>query len=93
MTQYTSEFKKKIAKEAMDAKTYTEISRKYGVHIKQVKNWLDDYLKYGDFAFQEDGPKRFQEQKIRDLERELAELREENEILKKATAFFSKRNL
>lgn len=93
MAQYTSQFKLQIAKEALKAKTYTEITRKYGVSQNQLKRWTDDYAKYGDLAFEEDGPQRYQEQKIRDLERELAELREENEILKKATAFFSKRSL
>ena len=93
MAQYTSQFKLQIAKEASKAKTYAEISRKYGVNNSQVKRWTDDYMKYGELAFEEDGPQRYQEQKIRDLERELEELREENEILKKATAFFSKRNL
>jgi len=93
MAQYTSQFKLQIAKEALKAKTYIEVSKKYGVHNSQVKRWTDAYVKYGDLAFEEDGPQRYQEQKIHDLERELAELREENEILKKATAYFSKRNL
>lgn len=93
MAQYTSQFKLQIAKEALKAQTYTEITRKYGMHASQVKRWTDAYVKYGELAFEEDGPQRYQEQKIRDLEKELAELREENEILKKATAYFSKRNL
>ena len=93
MAQYTSQFKLQIAKEALKARTYTEVTRKYGISKSQVKCWADAYAQYGDLAFEKDGPQRYQEQKIRDLERELEELREENEILKKATAFFSKRNL
>lgn len=93
MAQYTSQFKLQIAKEAMKAKTYAEITKKYGINRSQIKRWTDAYVKYGEFAFEEEGPQRYQEKKIHDLERELAELREENEILKKATAYFSKRNL
>lgn len=93
MSQYTAQFKLKVAKDTQGAKTYAEISRKYGIHASQVKQWSDAYLQYGDLAFVEHGPEIFQQQRIRDLEKQLAELQEENEILKKATAFFSKRNL
>ncbi|MBQ8589314.1 MAG: transposase [Firmicutes bacterium] len=93
MSQYTSQFKLKVAKDAVEAKTYSEVAKKYGLNVKQIKQWSDAYSQYGDFAFEENGPERYQQQRIRDLEKQLAELQEENEILKKATAFFSKRNL
>ena len=93
MSQYTSQFKIQVAKEVLKAKTYAEISKKYGIDRSHLKKWADDYEKYGDLVFEENGPPKFQEQRIRDLERQLAELQEENDILKKATAFFSKRNL
>lgn len=93
MAHYTSQFMLQIAKEAVKAKTYSEISKKYGIASSLVKKWASEYSKYGALAFEENGPQRFQDQKIRDLEKQLAELQEENEILKKATAFFSKRNL
>lgn len=93
MSQYTSQFKLKVAKDAVEAKTYSEVAKKYGLNVKQIKQWSDAYSQYGDLAFEENGPERYQQQRIRDLEKQLAELQEENEILKKATAFFSKRNL
>lgn len=93
MAQYTSQFKIQIAKEALKARTYTEVSKKYGINCSVVRRWSNDYEKYGELAFEENGPEKFQEQKIRNLERQLAELQEENDILKKATAYFSKKNL
>ena len=93
MSQYTSQFKTEVAKAALKSKTYAEVSKKYGVDRTNVKKWADAYEKYGALAFEENGPEIFQQQKIRDLERQIAELQEENEILKKATAFFSKRSL
>lgn len=93
MAQYTSQFKMQVAKEVLKAKTYAEVSKKYGIDRTHLKKWADDYAKYGELAFEENGPQRFQEQRILDLERQLAELQEENEILKKATAFFSKKSL
>ena len=93
MAQYTSQFKIQVAKEASAARTYADTARKYGVKTDLVKKWATEYSKYGNLAFEENGPQKFQEQRIRDLERQLAELQEENDILKKATAFFSRRNL
>lgn len=93
MAQYTSQFKQQVAKEVLSARTYAEIAKKYGIDRSHLKKWADEYEKYGELAFEENGPQKFQEQRIRELERQNAELQEENEILKKATAFFSKRNL
>ena len=90
MTQYTMEFKRTVAKAASEAKTYAEVARQYGVPVKAVKEWLASYTKYGDLAFVEDGPQKFAERRVRALERELADLKEENAILKKAAAYFSK---
>ena len=83
MAQYTSQFKIQVAKESLKVKTYAEVAKKYGVDRSRVKEWSDAYSKYGDLAFEENGPQKFQEQRIRDLERQLAELQEENDILKK----------
>lgn len=93
MSQYTSQFKIQVAKEVLKSKTYAEISKKYGINRSHLKKWANEYEKYGDFAFEENGPLKYNEQLVRDLKRQLAEQQEEIEILKKATAFFSKRSL
>lgn len=92
MGSYTSQFKQQVAKNGLKAKTYSETSRKYGVPVSRVKEWLALYSKYGNLAFEEDGTETFKEQCIRELERQVADLEEENEFLKKATAYFSKGN-
>lgn len=91
-TRYTPQFMLMVAKEANQAKTYLEISRKYELDTKTLKEWVAAYRQYGDLAFEPDGPEKFKDQKIAQLEKEIADLREENEIIKKATAYFSKRN-
>lgn len=93
MAKYTAQFMTQVAKEAQQARTYSEVSRKYGLETKSVKAWTENYSKYGELAFAENGITTFNEQRIRELEKQIAELEEENTILKKATAFFSKRNL
>ena len=91
--RYTPQFMLMVAKEADKARTYQEISRKYEIDHRTVKEWIAAYSKYGDLAFEPGGPERFKDQRIAQLEKEIADLKEENEIIKKATAYFSKRNL
>ena len=86
MESYNPEFKLLVAKKAMEARTFAEVAREYDVSICNVKRWMLDYKKYGDVAFEKDGP----EIRIRELQKQIADLEEENEILKKATAIFSK---
>ena len=89
--EYTKEFKMLIAKRAMKAKTYSEVGREYGVSVKQIKNWSELYRKYGELAFDKEGPEIHTKQRIREMEKYISDLEEENEILKKVTAVFSKR--
>ena len=91
--QYTPQFMLMVTKEAAKAKTYAEISRKYEISSSTIKEWLAAYNEYGELAFEPRGPERFKDLRIAQLEKEIADLKEENEIIKKATAYFSKRNL
>ena len=90
--RYTPQFMLLVAKEANQAKTYAEVARKYELDIRAIKEWVASYRQYGDLAFEPGGPEKFKDQKIAQLEKEIADLKEENEIIKKATAYFSKRN-
>lgn len=55
MLHYTSPFRTQIAKEAIKDRTYAEISKKYGINCALIKRWADDYEKYGDLSFEENG--------------------------------------
>jgi transposase len=90
MANYTSEFKRIIAKRAMEAKTYSEVANEYGISTDQVRRWLKEYKLYGEFAFEKDGAQKHENKVMKEMEKEIAELKEENAILKKATAVFSK---
>ena len=85
-TSYNPEFKLLVAKKAMESRTFAEVAREYDVGALQVKRWMQEYKLYGDTAFEKDGA----ELRIRELQRQIADLKEENEILKKAAAVFSK---
>jgi len=83
---YNSEFKLLVAKKAMESRTYAEVAKEYDVSLSNVKNWMKAYKLYGDTAFEKDCA----ELRIRELQRQIADLEEENAILKKAAAVFSK---
>ena len=55
MSKYTAQFMTQVAKEAQQARTYAEVSRKYGIERKYVKSWAEKYTKYGELAFVENG--------------------------------------
>ena len=86
MSKYNSEFKLLVAKKAIESRTYSEVAREYEISVCNVKRWMQEYKRYGDLAFEDGGP----EQRVRDMEKRIADLEEENDILKKAAAFFSK---
>jgi transposase len=86
MKHYNPEFKLLVAKKALASRTYAEVAREYDISMDNVKRWMKEYKLYGDTAFEEDGP----ELRVRELERQIADLEMENEILKKAAAIFSK---
>ena len=52
--------------------------------------WIDEYKTYGDAAFIGKGNLRPEEAKLKQLQRENYELKQQVEILKKAAAYFAK---
>jgi transposase len=73
-----------------EGQSVTDISQKIGVHIKTLYRWLDEYKKDGNDAFPGKGNLKPADEELRQLKRENEELREENNILKKAAAIFAK---
>ena len=86
---YTTSFKLKVAKEAQEARCYIDVAKNYGVSREKVREWAQAYARYGDLAFEENGPEKFNQKRIEEMEKKIADLEEENEILKKAMAYFS----
>jgi transposase len=90
MAQYTEQFMIQVAKAGLKARTYAEVAKQYGVSRQIVRKWTKLYGEYGDLAFEPKGPEKCKDKEIAELKRKVADLEEENEILKKATAYFSK---
>jgi len=87
---YTAEFKSEAAKLVLsEGMTRTKVAADLGVTSQQVGKWVLEYQAAGSDAFPGNGKLLPQDQRIRDLENQVKQLRMERDILKKATAFFA----
>ena len=68
------------------------VAERMGINPIMLYKWIDDYKTYGDAAFVGKGNLRPEEAKIKKLQKENEELRQQIEILKKAAAYFAKEN-
>ena len=100
--KYTKSFRKKVVEEAlrpeMEGKEFL-VAEKYNIRPSTVCRWMDLYLKYGETALCDNAQQIYASQSkesraYKKLEteknKEIAELKEEVEILKKAAAFLTK---
>ena len=81
------------AKSEHPEKSFKQIGAEYGVGASAVSNWYKEYLIYGDDAFNPEAQKIANEKEMLRIIKENEDLKEENEILKKAMAFFAKTDL
>lgn len=83
---YDEEFKKTIVDLYRSGKGVTELSREYGISTVNIYKWIRRFSPIetttGEITNNDE---------ILKLKKELANLKEENEILKKAVAIFSKK--
>jgi transposase len=93
---YTEDFRREAVRRA-DAPDVTaaEVARELGIHPGQIYNWRRQYKRLSEKQFNSINGVDYsmdESEEIRRLKRQLADLKEENEFLKKATAYFSKEN-
>ena len=91
-THYTAEFKKHVVAEALqqpDKHDWPLVAKKYGVRSTTLREWIKLYEEYGEAGFTVKTRNQAERERIKELEKEIVELKEENEILKKAAAFLA----
>lgn len=85
---FTPEFKEEVAKLVVETtRSVASVAREQGLNEQTVRNWVNDYRKThaGD-----EPPLTVPERaRLRELEKEVRELRLEKEFLGKAAAFFA----
>ncbi len=89
-TKYSKEFKLEAVKNAVENhKSAAEVARELGVNANTMRLWVKQYKEDKKEPFVGSGNLRAEAQRIRDLEKEVKDLKEENAILKKAAAIFA----
>jgi len=89
--KFDREFKERAVKLVVDGGRSTNlVARELGISMNMLHRWKREYLKDRDYSFPGKGYLRPDDEEMRRLKRELADVKEERDILKKAVAFFVK---
>lgn len=87
---YDQEFKKEAVRLVLEeGYSAAEVERNLGIGINIVSRWVRESEQDPEHAFPGKGRLKPPEEEIRDLQRELARVKRERDILKKAVAIFS----
>jgi transposase len=89
--QHTKEYKQKAVALARDPEVgFRRAAKDLGLNESLLRKWADLTASEGAEAFRGNGHRTVEGERIAALEREVRILREERDILKKATEFFVK---
>jgi transposase-like protein len=88
---YTKEFKVTACRLVIEDKIKPSVvAEKLGINVVMLYRWVSEYETDGDEAFVGTGHQKPEDREIRKLRKENERLKMENEILKKAAAYFAK---
>jgi transposase len=88
---YDQEFKANAVRLAIEKKRpLAEIARDLGINENMLWRWKKEFLEDPEQAFPGKGHLPDKDEEIRQLRKEVADLREERDILKKVVSIFSK---
>ena len=90
--KYSKEFKLQAARLVTEqGYSYAEAARRLGATSWSIRNWVQTFRKTGECPAQGETEPKADE--LRGLRKENARLKMENDILKKAAAYFAKESL
>lgn len=91
---YPESFRREAVRLADQAdRTAADVARELGIHVGQIYNWRTQFnkLSKGQFTVADGTNYSVEEEaEIRKLKKRVAELEQERDFLKKATAYFAK---
>jgi transposase-like protein len=89
--KFTKEFKLEAIRLMEESgKPAAEVARELGIRRNQLYKWQEKLSKRGEDAFPGSGRRPGKEDEIARLKRELARVKEERDILKKAAQYFAR---
>src|SRR3974390_3623564 len=92
--QYTREFKLEAVRLIKErGVAYAQASAALGVTPTQLRDWVKKLADDPQHAFPGHGQMKQEQQEIARLKREVAKLKAERDILKKAAAYFAKESM
>ena len=90
--KYSKEFKLQAAKLVTEqGYSYDQAAKQLGTTGWSVRNWVQKFQETGELPSKKEAQPKIDE--IRQLRKELVQLKMENEILKKAAAYFARESL
>lgn len=94
MKRFDKIFKEEACHLVLDKKRpVASVARELGIHENTLHKWIAEYKTYQGQAFPGSGKLKPQDEELRQLKKRIADLEEENAILKKATAIFAKHQI
>lgn len=89
--RYTREFKREAVRLAEASELpATQVARQLGIHRNMLASWRKELAELGDQAFGNDETEDADQARVEELQREVARLRQERDILKKALAIINR---
>ena len=73
-----------------DKRPVAAVANELGIHINTLYKWIRQVNEYQEDAFPGSGNLKPEDEELRKMKKKIADLEEENAILKKATAIFVK---
>ena len=88
---YTTEFKRDAVKLVLDGgRRASEVAKGLGINENILYRWIKQYKEDPEHSFPGNGRLKPEDEELRRLRRELEDVKEERDILKKAVGIFSK---
>ena len=88
---FTREFKLEAVRLSMEeGRAGSDVAKELGIHPNVLYRWRKEFLEDSEDSFPGQGKLKASDEEVARLRREVALLREDREILKKALVFFSK---
>ena len=88
---FSKDFKTKSCELVIkDGIKHAVVAEKIGIRKTILYRWIDEYETYGEEAFLGSGNLRSENAELKKLRKENERLKMENDILKKAAAYFAK---
>jgi transposase len=92
--RYTKEFKVEAVRLVLErGVSSAQAARDLGLHTNVLRNWVREYRTDPQFCFPGNGQQKPEDAELTALRREVARLKMERDILKKAAAYFAKESL